>query len=266
MPTHSAKDMTFWEHLDALRTSLIRAGAAVLLYGVVIFCFKDLLFDIILAPSRPDFVTYQLFAHTGSYLPIDAANGQFRVQLISVGLAEQFLIHVRTALFAGAVLASPLVLYFLFGFISPALREDERRYAFRVTCVGSVMALLGLAFGYFVAFPFTFLFLGTYQVAPYVQNTVTLQSYMDGFLMLNATLAIIFEIPCVCWFLGKLGLLSPAMMRAYRKYAIVVILIIAAIITPTSDAFTLTLVSLPIWLLYEVSILIVRRTGNYRAA
>jgi sec-independent protein translocase protein TatC len=127
------------------------------------------------------------------------------------------------------------------------------------------MFILGVLFSYFVIFPFTFRFLGTYQVSPEVKNTVSLDSYMDTFLMINMVMGIVFEIPVVCWLLGKLGILSSDIMKQYRKHAIIAILVASAIITPTSDAFTLSLVAFPIWMLYECSILIVRKVQSHRS-
>jgi sec-independent protein translocase protein TatC len=145
----------------------------------------------------------------------------------------------------------------LFGFVSPALYDNERRYATLLCASGYLMFMLGTALNYLLIFPLTLKFLGTYQVSEDVANMLTLQSYMDTLLMMSLVMGIIFEFPVVSWLLGKMGLLKASMMRMWRKHAIVAILVIAAIITPTTDAFTLFIVALPIWLLYEVSIFIV---------
>ena len=154
--------------------------------------------------------------------------------------------------------ASPYCLYELFRFVSPGLYPKERRYGVRAVVSGYVMFLLGVALCYFLIFPLTFRFLGTYQVSPDVENLITLQSYMDTLLVMCFLLGILFELPIVCWVLGKLGILRRTFMRRYRKHAVVVILVVSAIITPTSDIFTLCIVALPICLLYEVSTFLVK--------
>lgn len=251
-------NMSFWEHLDVLRGSLIRIVAVTVLCGIVAFFFKEHIFAIILAPKSSDFVTYELFDRLSSWFS-DGESQAFSVQLINTGLAAQFAIHMKTSLYVGLLLSSPYVLYLLFRFISPALYENERRYTSRVVFSGYFMFLLGVLLNYFLIFPFTFRFLGTYQVDAGVENLISLQSYMDTLLMMSLMMGILFELPIVCWLLGKLGVLSADFMRHYRRHAIVVILLIAAIITPTSDVFTLSLVALPIWSLYELSILFVPR-------
>jgi sec-independent protein translocase protein TatC len=177
---------------------------------------------------------------------------------MNTGLTEQFMIHLKTAMYAGVLIASPYIIYLLFGFISPALYDNERRYATLLCTSGYLMFMLGTLLNYFLIFPLTVKFLGTYQVSEDVANMLTLQSYMDTLLMMSLVMGIIFELPVVSWLLGRMGLLNASMMRMWRKHAIVAILVIAAIITPTTDAFTLLIVALPIWLLYEASIFIVR--------
>ena len=249
--------MSFWEHLDVLRGTIWKIALASVVCGIVAFCFKDELFDVILAPKDSHFITYRLFEKIGSLVPGSAGIENFRVELVNTGLAGQFAIHMKVALYAGLVVASPYTIYLLLRFITPALYENERRYTYRLVGSGYVMFVLGILLNYFLIFPFTFRFLGTYQVNTEVTNMITLESYMDTLLMLSLMLGILFELPVVSWILGKMGILTKAFMRHYRRHAIVVILIIAAVITPTSDVFTLTLVSLPIWLLYELSIFFV---------
>lgn len=249
--------MTFWEHLDALRATLWRIIAASLVCGVVAFCLKEPLFDLILAPRDSHFATYRLFAWLGRWVPGMADAGHFAVSLVNTGLAGQFAIHMKVALYVGLAVASPYTIYLLLRFIAPALYPRERHYTYRLVGGGYAMFVVGMAVNYFLIFPFTFRFLGTYQVSAEVSNMITLESYVDTLLMLSLMMGILFELPVVCWVLGKAGLLTAPFMRRYRRHAIVAILVVAAVITPTSDVFTLTLVSLPIWLLYEVSILLV---------
>ena len=238
--------MTFWDHLDELRSVVIKALVVTVVAAAIAFCLKDQLFEVVLAPRTSDFITYRL-------LGVEP----FSIHLMNTGLTEQFMIHLKTSMFAGVLVASPYIIYLLFHFISPALYDNERKYATLLCTSGYLMFMLGTLLNYLLIFPLTVKFLGTYQVSEDVANMLTLQSYMDTLLMMSLVMGIIFELPVVSWLLGKMGLLKASMMRMWRKHAIVAILVIAAIITPTTDAFTLFIVAPPIWLLYEVSIFIV---------
>lgn len=241
--------LTFWEHLDVLRGSIIRMLVAAVAAGVVAFVLKDWLFGVVLAPANGDFVTYRL-------LGIEP----FTLHLINTGLTEQFIIHMKVAFTAGVLIASPYILYVLFRFISPALYDNERRYSVRLTVAAYVMFIVGLLVNYFVIFPLTVRFLGTYQVSGAVDNMLTISSYVDTLAMMSIVFGIVFEIPVISWLLARFGLLKAEWMSRYRRHAIVAIVAVAAVITPTSDVFTLLIVSLPIWLLYEVSVVIVKKT------
>ena len=184
----------------------------------------------------------------------------FSVRLINTGLAQQFIIHMKTALCAGVLCASPYIIYQLFRFVSPALYDNERRYVTQVVGGGYAMFGLGVLISYFLIFPLTFRFLWTYQVSGDVDNLISLESYISTLVMMCLAMGIVFEIPILSWLFAKLGFLSADFMRRYRKHAIVIILVVAAIITPTSDVFTLSLVALPMWILYEVSIWIVKNS------
>jgi sec-independent protein translocase protein TatC len=242
-----ADGLTFWDHLDELRARLLRCLALTAVLGVVAFALKEPLFDIVLAPRSSDFLTYRL-------LGVEP----FVVGLMNTGLTEQFMIHLKVALYAGLLVASPYVLYQIFAFVSPALYANERRYATQIVGSAYVMFAVGTLLNYLLIFPLTVRFLGTYQVSPDVANMLTLQSYTDTLITMSLLLGLVFELPVVCWILGRMGVLKRSFMREYRRHAVVVILVIAAIITPTTDAFTLSIVALPIWLLYELSILLVR--------
>ena len=242
--------LTFWDHLDVLRSSLIRMAVAVCVLAIAAFMMKDELFAIVLAPRSSDFVTYQL-------LGVEA----FQISLMNTGLTEQFMIHMRAAIYAGILLASPYILYELFRFVSPGLYQNERRYGLWIVGAAYVMFVVGTLINYFVIFPLTVRFLGTYQVSPDVANMLTLQSYIDTLLSMSLVMGIVFELPVVCGLLGRLGLITHPMMSTYRRHAVVAILVVAAIITPTGDVFTLLVVALPIYLLYELSIQIVRITN-----
>ena len=245
------ENKSFWDHLEDLRGSLIRIVIAVLVFSTLAFCFKDLLFKIVLAPKDSSFFMYKLFG-----------GGDFSIQLMNVGLTEQFMIHLKTAVAFGILMASPYIIYVLFDFVRPALYEKERQHSVGIVLSSYLMFLVGVAVNYLFIFPLTVRFLGTYQVSDQVRNMLTLQSYMDTLLMMSLVFGIIFEIPVVSWLLARFGLLKAEYMTRYRRHAIVAIIVIAAIITPTGDAFTLLIVSLPIWLLYELSVVIVRRVNR----
>ena len=242
--------LTFWDHLDELRTSLFRIICAVALFAVIAFVMKEELFGIILAPRSSDFITYRLLG-----------TDVFSIHLMNTGLTEQFMIHMQTAIYAGLLIASPYILYELFRFVSPGLYDNERRYAVWIVGAAYLMFIIGTLVNYFIVFPFTVRFLGTYQVSPDVANMLTLQSYIDTLLGMSLIMGVVFELPVVCALMGRMGLINGNMMSTYRRHALVAILIVAAIITPTTDVFTLFVVALPIYLLYEISILIVRKVN-----
>ena len=241
-----SEQATFWDHLDELRWAIIRSLGVVVVFAVAMFCLKDQLFAVVLAPRSSDFVTYRLMGTEA-----------FSIPLMNIGLTEQFMTHMRVAVYAGLLFALPYVLYELFRFISPGLYRHERRAATWIVCSSYLMFALGTAVNYFIIFPFTVRFLGTYQVSADVANMLTLQSYIDTLITMSFVIGLIFELPVVCTILGRMGFVNGNLMRRYRRHAVVAILVVAAIITPTTDVFTLMVVSLPIWLLYEVSILLV---------
>lgn len=249
------KKQTFWEHLDQLRTTIIKIICVAVIAGIIAFLFKDELFGLLLAPRTSGFITYRLLEAVCSWIGA-APPEAFAVSLINTGLAEQFIIHVKTAMCMGVLCASPYIVCELFRFVSPALYENEHRYAVSIVGSGYVMFMLGVTVAYLLIFPLTFRFLGTYQVSMDVANMVTLQSYMSTLIMMCLTMGLVFEMPVVIWLLSRMGIVSSGFLRKYRRHAIVLILIVAAVITPTSDIFTLLLVSLPMYALYEISILI----------
>ncbi|MBR6198336.1 MAG: twin-arginine translocase subunit TatC [Bacteroidaceae bacterium] len=242
-----SNELTFWDHLDELRGCLWRIVIATVASAIVAFCLKEPLFDLILAPCHSDFILYRLLGAE-----------PFSLHLINTGLAEQMLIHIKVSICVGVIFASPYIIYVLFRFISPALYSNERRYSIRLTMAAYIMFFVGIVVNYFLIFPLTVRFLGLYQVSQEIDNMLTISSYIDTMMMLSISFGIIFEIPVISWLLARFGLLKSTWMSNYRRQAIVAILVIAAIITPTTDIFTLFVVALPIWLLYEVSIVIVK--------
>lgn len=253
--------MTVGGHLEALRRMLFRILALILLLGVVIFCFKDETFKIILAPHESDFCTFRIIEQIMTGCGSDFRFEAYDVPLISTELSSQFMNHILVSCILALLLASPYIVYELFRYISPALYERERRYSYIV--VGAVYSLfiIGLMMSYFILMPISFRFLATYQVDPEITSTITLDSYISTFTTLTFMMGIVFQLPIFAFVLGKMGLLTAHTLRQYRQYALVIIMIIAAIITPP-DIFTLILVTIPIYALYEVSILVLRKWGK----
>lgn len=236
--------MTFWDHLEELRRVLLRCTVVVAVFAILAFIFKDEVFFVVFAPKSSDFLP-ALFGTSPT------------IQLINTELTRQFIVHMMTSLYVGVIVAAPYIIYELYRFISPGLYENERHYSMPVVIASYVMFMLGLLFSYFILFPITFRFLAGYQVDAQVENLISLESYIDTLVFLSLAMGIIFEIPILSWLLGRLGILHREDMQQYRRHAIVAILVIAAIITPTSDVITLSIVSLPMYLLYELSILLV---------
>ena len=245
-----------------LRVAIVKIVAVAVVFGIAAFCFKEELFAIVLAPKDDGFVTYRLLDRMAVWA--GGAVEPFSVRLINMGLAQQFIIHMKTALCAGVLCASPYILYQLFRFVFPALYDNERRYVVRMVGGGYAMFSLGVLVSYFLIFPLTFRFLGTYQVSGEVDNLIALDSYISTLVMMCLAMGIVFDIPILSWLFTKLGFLSADFMRHYRKHAVVIVLVIAAVITPASDVFTLSLVALPMWVLYEISILIVKQSKHHK--
>lgn len=243
------KEATFWEHLDELRAAILRSLGVVVVFGIAAFLLKDKLFALVLAPRSSDFFIYQ-------WLHVDA----FSIHLMNIGLTEQFMTHMRVAFYAGLVCALPYVFYELLRFVAPGLYQNERRVLRRWLGSAYAMFMLGTVVNYLLIFPLTVRFLGTYQVSADVENMLTLQSYIDTFISMSFVLGLVFELPVACAILGHAGFVDKSLMRQFRRHAVVVILIVAAIITPTTDVFTLCIVALPIWLLYELSIWLVPKS------
>lgn len=246
---------TFWDHLDELRNIFIKITLVAILCGIVAFIFKDFLFEIVFAPKSDDFITYIWLENLGGIF-LENSNEGFAVSLINTGLAQQLVVHIKTAFCFGILCASPYILYQIFRFVSPALYENEREYAMQIVGSGYLMFIIGVLFGYFLIFPLTFRFLGTYQVSEEVTNMISLDSYMSTLVLISISMGVIFELPVVSWLFAKMGFLSSSFMKKYRKHSIIAILIIAAIITP-SDVFSCIAVALPMYLLYEASIFLV---------
>lgn len=258
--TPAGKNMSFWEHFEELRGVIFRIALVIIGLAIVAFIFMKPFFDyVILAPCRGDFPTYDLLGFIrgdGDFLP-NLADADFNVSLMTINLGSQFMTHMSASLWLGLTVAFPVVIRMLWGFVSPGLYERERSGARSAFVFGMVLFYLGVLLGYFVVFPLALRFLSTYQLSPGISVNLTLDSYMDTFYMILLAMGIVFEIPMLCRMLGKIGVLTRAFFRKYRRYAIVISAIVAAMITPTSDAFTLAVVFVPVYSLWELSALLV---------
>jgi sec-independent protein translocase protein TatC len=261
------KEMSFLQHLEELRWHLVRSVLAISAIAVVAFLNKEFLFDgVLLAPKNPSFPTYRWLCsishafNMGDALCVNSID----FSLISTDLSAQFTTHMWVAFVAGLIIASPYVLWEAWRFIKPALYEKERNYARGIVFYTSSLFIIGVLFGYYVITPMSVNFLGTYQVSTAVKNTITLDSFISTVTTLTLLTGLVFELPIVIYFLSKIGLMSPTFMRTYRRHAVVVILILAAFITPTSDATTMMLVAVPLYALYEVSIIVSARVVKKR--
>lgn len=255
-------EMTFGGHLEVLRQMLLRILMVAGVFAVVVFCCKDTTWSLLLAPSEYDFCTYRAIES----LMHAAGFGDFRfeeyhVTLITTELSAQFMMHITTSLYLGMLCASPFILYELFRFISPALYENEHRYSVRTAVVIYVLFILGVLMTYYVLFPISFRFLGTYSVAERVSSTITLDSYVETFTSLTLMMGVVFQLPVIAFALSKMGVVTSSLLSEYRKHAFVLILIVAAVITPP-DIMTLIVVTIPLYLLFELSIRVVRWGGN----
>jgi sec-independent protein translocase protein TatC len=254
------KEMSFLEHLEELRWHIIRSILAVVFFMIIAFVFKNILFNvIILGPKSPDFITNRLLCQLGEYLNSPALCINTKpLNLISIKMSGQITTHITAAMFAGIILAFPFILWEFWKFFRPALKANEARYAKGAVMAASLLFFVGVLFGYFMLAPLSIHFLSSYEIDPSVVNQINVRSYIGTLTSICLATGLIFELPIVTFFLTKIGIVTPTFMRKYRKHAIVVIFIIAAIITPP-DVFSQTLVAIPLLILYEVSILISAR-------
>lgn len=254
--SNSGSMLTFGGHLEVLRRLLMRILAVAASIAVVVFCLKDLTFSMLLAPSECDFVTYRLVERALQCFVPGFHFEPFSVDLIATDLSSQFMTHITTSIYLGLLGASPYILFELFRFISPALYDNERRYSVRVAVAIYALFIVGVLMTYYVLFPISFRFLGTYSVAERIHSTITLDSYITTFTTLTLLMGVVFQLPVIAFFLAKMGLVTAPMLAHYRKHSFLLIMLVAAIITPP-DLLTLVLVSVPLYLLYEVSIRVV---------
>lgn len=250
--------MTFGGHLEVLRRMLFRIIIVVFIIAGFVFYFKDKTFEFLFAPSNWNFVTYRYIEKFMHLFGSSFSFNEFHVNLIATELSSQFMTHITTALYFGLLGASPYVLIELFRFITPALYENEKKYSVRVAITIYLLFVVGVLMSYFILFPISFRFLGTYSVSSLVESNITLKSYISTFTTLTLVMGLVFQLPVIAFFLGKVGVVTSKMLKHYRKYALIVIMLVAAIITPP-DIMTLILVTIPLYLLYEVSRVLIKR-------
>lgn len=257
MKKDNHQEMSFLDHLEELRWHIVRAVAAILVFAIGIFIFSDFFWDIILGPSRQNFVTYRYLCGLSDKLCFGPNKD---LVMYTREFGEQFMMHMVSSFWLGLIMAFPYVLWEVWRFVKPGLYAKEQKVVRGVVFICSALFLLGVLFGYYIIAPFSISFLSNYEIASDIQNTVTLNSYITYMTMFILPMGMIFELPIVIYFLAKLGIVSKPFLRNYRKHAIVVIIIIAAIITPP-DVASQILVSIPLILLYEISIIIAGRVN-----
>lgn len=253
-------EMSFLDHLEELRWHLIRATLAIVLIAIIAFIFKGTMFDIIFGPKNPDFVSYEILCKISRFFGAEKgciADGEMDFIIQSRKVAGQFSAAIWTSIMAGVVIGFPYILYEFWKFISPGLYENERKTSRGFIVIASFLFFLGVAFGYYMVAPLSINFLATFKISSAIQNEFDIDSYIG--LVRASVLAsgLIFELPIIMYFLTKIGLVTPEFLKKNRKYALVIVLVLAAIITPP-DISTQVIVAIPIIILYEVSIFISR--------
>ena len=253
---------SFWEHLDDLRHTLFRVVVALFVCVAVSFFAMPYVFDrFVLGPTTSDFFLYRWLGALGTRIPFlpDFSDSSFAVDIININVASQFMTHISTSFWFALVLVFPYLIYQIWLFVRPALYPKEIRNVRSAFLFGTVMFFAGCAVGYCIVFPFTFRFLVEYQLSASIVNQINLSSYISNFVMMVFVMGLVFELPILAWIMSSLGLINREFLVKYRKYAVVILLILAAVITPTGDPFTLMLVFLPLYLLYAISIRVVRK-------
>jgi len=255
------KEMTFWDHLEVLRGSIMRSVIAIVAVSITAFIFKKILFDqVILAPKNNDFITYRILCRIGKMLSTDSfCFDTSSINLININLAGQFMAHMMISLIAGLIVASPYVVWEFWRFIKPGLTEHERKNTRGAVLIISMLFFTGVLFSYFLVVPLMINFLGNYQVSEAVVNQISLTSYTGSVTTMTLIMGLIFEFPIVVIFLTKIGIVSPSLLKKYRKHTFVVILITSGLITPSPDVFSQLVVALPLYALYEISLSISAR-------
>lgn len=253
-------EMTFMDHLEELRWVFIRSAVAICLTACASFFGYKYVFDeILLSPKSPEFFTNRLMCYLSKLLdtPSICINSK-PLKLINIDMAGQFNTHVLVSFYAGLILAFPYIIYQIWKFISPALLEDERKKVRGTVFIISALFIIGVFFGYYFITPFSVDFLGTYSISNQVDNIINLSSYISLVSSLSLVSGLVFEMPILVYFLTRFGIITPTFLKKYRRHAFIVILIIAAIISPP-DVLSMTLIAIPLWILFEVSIIVSKR-------
>lgn len=258
-------EMSFLDHLEELRWHIIKSAIAISVFAIVAFIMKGFIFDtIILKPKTPEFWTNRMFAQLADILQTESLKiNQKELNLISIKMADQFMMHIWTSIIAGFILASPVVFFEFWRFIKPALYDKEKKHASGAVFYTSVLFILGVLFGYYLIVPLSIDFLNTYSVSEQVVNQINTKSYIATVTSIVMASGVAFLLPIFSYFLSKVGILTPQFMKTYRRHSYVVMLLLSAIITPP-DVFSQIMVFIPLFLLYEVGIIISRRVVKKR--
>ncbi len=258
-------EMTFVEHLDDLRTRIFRGLLAIALFSVVAFFFKDFIFnEVILKPKDKSFITNRLMCEAAHRFDAPAlCINQHELKIINIDLAGQFKAHLLVSVIFGFIIAFPYLVYQLWLFVKPAMKYKEYKYAKSMIFWVSSLFTIGVLFGYFIIVPLAINFLSTYSISPEVHNTINFASYFSAITTTSLGSGLVFEIPVAAYVLAKLGIVTPEIMKKYRKHAVVFAFILAGVLTPP-DVFSQVLVAMPVLFLYEFSILIVKRVSKKR--
>jgi len=254
------KVMSFWDHLEELRGHIFRSLIAVVILAVLAFMNRHIIFDmIILAPSSSKFITYTWLCELGHLVHSSSlCITDMHLKIINIKMSGQFLTHMYISAVTGFILAFPYVLWEIWRFVQPALHQNEKKYSRGGLLISTLLFLVGILFSYFFIVPVTVNFLGTYSVSGDVANQISLSSYINTVVSVTFAVGIVFELPILVYFLTRIGVVTPDFMKKNRKYMVVVLLIVSAIITPP-DMFSQMMVFIPLWGLYEVSILVSKR-------
>ncbi|HEY5499196.1 MAG TPA: twin-arginine translocase subunit TatC [Bacteroidales bacterium] len=255
------QEMTFWDHLEEFRWTIFRCFIAVTILCVGFFLAMPWMFDaVVMAPCYGTFPVYKLFGTVSSYFTETSTfnDENFTIKIINIKLTSQFLIHIQTSFTFAFVVGFPYILFEIWKFIQPALYDKEKKSFSFAFSFASILFYSGLAVGYFLVFPITLRFLAEYSISSLIVNQLSLDSYISTFVSMILIMGIVFELPMLALVLSKLGLIKRSFFKKFRRHAIVVLLIVAAVITPTGDPFTLMIVALPLYILYEISGIIVK--------
>ncbi len=254
-------EMTFIDHLEALRWHIMRSVLAILAGALIVFFNMDFFFDkVVMGPAHNDFISYRVLCRVGRAIGLGSAMclDEIKLKLISTEMSSQFMMSFTIAFIGGFIIAFPYVFWEIWKFIRPALNPKEMNKTRGMIFWVSFLFFAGVAFGYYLLAPYTVNFFAAYTLSPLIENTFTVSDYIDNIVSLVLGTGIVFQLPLVVYFLSRIGILTPQFLRTYRKYALVVILIIAAVITPP-DVVSQMIVTIPLWLLYEISIWISAR-------